>query len=255
MRASLLIAGTFLMLATTVPASHAGCCTGDPSALDLDPTVEPLRLTRDGTYDELVLTWESGSSAYRVWQGDLDGLFLTSTLNDEVVVRVSSAWARLPSPDGNAYYLVTTDCFGLYCTRGRDSSGGERAAPGCEILERGELYPDSALCLGLGNGVVRTGAEYDALAACFFPGTAPDPPDAGEALVWATDYSNAACGTCLEFPCARRYGEQLIVETAGTPWGECDAVHFGGAWARVPDAQTISILEEMPPVADYQPCP
>jgi len=76
-----------------------------------------------------------------------------------------------------------------------------------------------------------------------------------QALVWATDYSNAACGTCLEFPCARRFGDQLIVETAGAPWGDCDAIHYGGAWARVPDAPTIAILEEMPPIPVYQPCP
>ncbi len=255
MRASLLLAGTLVVLALTIPASRAGCCIGDPSALDRDPIAEPLRVARDDTNDELVLTWESGSTGYRVWQGDLDGLFATGTLNDEVVEQTSSAEARLPTPGGNAYFLVTTDCFVLHCTRGRDSNGAERATPGCEILERGEIYAGSATCLGPGNGVVRTGAEYDAFASCFLPGSAPDPPGSDEALVWAIDYSNAACGTCLEFPCTRRVGEQLIVEKAGAPWGDCDAIHHGGAWARVAHAPVITFSEEMPPIPEYQPCP
>ena len=226
MRASLLLAGTLVVLSASLPASRAGCCIGDPSALDLDPYAEPLRVIRDDASDELALTWESGSAGYRVWLGDLGGLFATRTLNDEVIEHVPFAEVRLPTPGGNVYFLVTTDCYALHCTRGRDSSG-----------------------------VVRTSAEYDAFASCFFPGSAPDPPGPDEALVWATDYSNAACGTCLEFPCARRVGDQLIVETAGAPWGDCDAVHHGGAWARVPDAPTIAILEEMPPIPVYQPCP
>ena len=255
MRAWLLLAGTMFVLAVAIPASRAGCCIGDPSALDRDPTAEPLRVARDGTIDELVLTWEAGSTGYRVWQGDLDGLFATGTLNDEVVEQASFAEARFPTPGGNAYFLVTTDCFGLHCTRGRDSSGVERATPGCEILERGEVYASSATCLGPGNGVVRTSAEYNAFASCFFPGSAPDPPEPDEALVWATDYSNAACGTCLEFLCARRDGDLLTVEKAGAPWGDCDAIHHGGAWARVSDAPGITFLEEMPPIPEYRPCP
>ncbi len=254
-RASLLLASTLVALIATIPASRAGCCSGDPSALDLDPDVEPLRVARDDATDELVLTWESGSAGYRVWEGYLDGLQATGALNDEVVALVSSPLAQLPSPVGNAYFLVTTDCFDLHCTRGRDSSGTERATPGCEILERGELFSGTALCLGPGNGVARTGAEYDAFAACFNPGAAPDPPGPGEALVWATDHSNAACGTCLEFPCARRVDDVLTVEKAGAPWGDCDAIHDGGAWARVVDAPMITFQAEMPPIPEYQPCP
>jgi hypothetical protein len=195
------------------------------------------------------------SGDFRVWQGDLDGLWATGALNDEIVARVSTPQARLHSPAGNAYFIVTTDCFELHCTRGRDSNGAERATPGCEILERGEFGDATAFCLGFGNGVVRTPPEYDAFAACFNPGTAPDPPGAGEALVWATDYSSAACGTCLEFPCARRFGDELLADTAGAPWGDCDAEHAGGAWARVVDAPTITILEEIPPIPNYHPCP
>jgi hypothetical protein len=242
-----------LALAASAP-SRAGCCLGDPSALDLDPAVEPLRVTRDDATAELVLTWEAAAGGFRLWEGDLDGLWATNTLNDAIVARPSAPTARRAVPAGNAYHLVTTDCFGLHCTRGRDSRGAERATPGCEILERGTIHAATALCLGPGNGVVRTPAEHAAFAACFAPGPAPDPPAAGEALVWATDHSNAACGTCLEFPCTRRFVGELIVETAGTPWGDCDAIHDGGAWARVADAPTITILEEMPPVPAYAPC-
>jgi hypothetical protein len=255
MRVLTLLVGGLLILTANLPAARAGCCLGDPSAVDLDPDVEPLRIAIDEATDELVLTWEAGSASYRVWQGDLDDLRVSGALNDAVVARVPSPGARAPRPVRDAYFLVTADCFGLHCTRGRDSSGRERATPGCEILERGELYSDSALCLGSGNGVVRTEAEYEAFANCFPPDTAPDPPGPDEALVWATDHSNAACGTCLEFPCTRRFDDELIVETAGTPWGDCDAVHDGGAWARVANAPTIIILEEMPPTPEYQPCP
>ena len=255
MRASPFLAGTLLALAVITPSTRAGCCFGDPSALDLDPTAEPMRVARDDGTDELVLTWEPGSAGYRVWQGDLAGLQATGALNDEIVARASSAHVRLPSPAGDVYYLVSADCFDLHCSRGRDSSGAERITPDCEILERGGADANTATCLGPGSGVVRSAAEYGAFAACFFPGAAPGPPSSGEALVWVTDYSNAACGTCLEFPCARRIDDELVVETAGAPWGDCDAVHHGGAWARVPDAPTITIVGEMPPIPDYQPCP
>jgi hypothetical protein len=255
MRASLLLAGTLVTLAAIHPTTPAGCCGGDPSALDLDPMVEPLRVARDGETGDLDLTWEDKSAGYRVWQGDLHELRTTGELNDSVVARVSLAHVRLLEPVGGAYFLVSTDCFDLHCTRGRDSRGVERITPGCDLLERGELYSSTARCLGPGNGVVRTGTEYTDFASCFFPGSAPDPPASGEALVWATDYSDAACGTCLEFPCARRIGDVLQAETAGAPWGDCDAIHDGGAWARVVDAPTITILEEMPPIPEYHPCP
>jgi len=249
------LSGFLLASALAVTGARAGCCIGDPSAIDLHPSVEPLRIARNALSAELVLAWESVSTGYRVWEGNLDLLRDTAALNDEVVARVSSPQARLPVPAGNAYWLVSSDCFGLHCSRGRDSTGTERATPGCEILERGALDGDTAICLGQGQGVVRTVPDYTAFATCFLPGPAPDPPEPGEALVWATDHSNAACGTCLEFPCARRFGNDLIVETAGAPWGDCDAIHDGGAWARVADAPTIVILEEMPPIPDYRPCP
>jgi len=251
----MLLFGVLLALASVVTSARAGCCTGDPSALDLHLNSEPLRIARDDLSAEIVLTWESVGTGYRVWEGELDLLRVTGALNDAIVVRVATPQARLPVPAGNAYWLVSSDCFGLHCSRGRGSTGAERATPGCEVLERGALDDGTAICLGPGQGVVRTATEYAAFAACFLPGAAPNPPRSGEALVWATDHSNAACGTCLEFPCARRFGNELIVETAGAPWGDCDAIHDGGAWARVADAPTIVILEEMPPIPDYRPCP
>ena len=66
---SLLLAGTLAVLSAFLPASRASCCIGDPSAVDLDPDVEPLRVIRDDARDELVLTWESRSTGYRVWLG------------------------------------------------------------------------------------------------------------------------------------------------------------------------------------------
>lgn len=255
MRASHVVVGALLLFMPLLPASRAGCCYGDPSAVDLDPSAEPLRLARSDADDSLVLTWESTSTGYRVWQGDATHLHATGRFDDEIILRVSTAETQLPVPPGNVYFIVTSDCFDLHCTRGRDSDGVERATPGCEILERGDVYADAAMCLGPGNGIVRTDAEYLAFASCFFSGGAPDPPGTNEALVWATDYSNAACGTCLEFPCTRRFDDELIVETAGAPWGDCDAIHYGGTWARVPDAPVIVILEEMPPIPAYQPCP
>ena len=66
-RGSWLLAGTLVVLSAFLPTSRAGCCLGDPSAVDLDPDVEPLRVIRDDASDELVLTWESGSTGYRVW--------------------------------------------------------------------------------------------------------------------------------------------------------------------------------------------
>jgi hypothetical protein len=255
MRASLLLVATFAVVAAVCPAARAGCCYGDPSALDLDPDAEPLRIARDEATGELVLTWESGSNGSRVWQGDLDILRAAGELNDGVVGRVSLPQAWLPLPAESAYFIVSSDCFDLHCSRGRDSSGAERPTPGCEILERSWIDASAARCLWPENGVVRTATEYDDFASCFFPGSAPAPPGPGEALVWATDYSDAACGTCLEFSRAIRVDDELIAETAGAPWGDCDAIHDGGAWARVPDAPTITILEEMPPIPDYHPCP
>lgn len=246
------LAAALLLAATS--AARAGCCLADPSALDLDPAATPLLLTHDRPAGELALSWESIRSSSRAWQGDLDLLWAENALNDEPVEELAGAELRLPVPAGNAYFLATASCDGLSCSRGRDSAGAERGDPACAILERGELYPDAAACLGVSQGVIRDVPEYEAFAACFSGGTEPAPPAAGEALVWKTDHASSACGTCLEFACADLAGDDLVARPRGLPWGDCDAIHHGGAWARVPDVARIVILEEMPPTPDYGPC-
>ena len=107
------------------------------------------------------------------------------------------------------------------------------------------MSPSTAACWSptADGGVIRTAAEYASFAACHLPGDPmlPAPLGPGEVIVWATDYSSAACATCLEVRCARWDGADLVAETAGAPWGDCDAIHHGGAWARVPEAVTIRI--------------
>ena len=247
-------AAALLAAALAAQQALAGCCTAEPSALDLDPTAAPLLVAHDRPAAELVLSWESSRHDSVAWQGDLDRLWAESLLNDEPAGDTPGAELRLPLPAENTYFLVTASCNGLACPRGRDSGGAERQAPGCEILVRGDIDYSAASCLGVDQGVIRDALEYDAFAACFTPGWEPPPPGAGEALVWKTDYANAACGTCLEFTCAERAGDELILRPLGLPWGDCDAIHHGGAWALVPDAPSILFLEQMPPAPDYSPC-
>jgi hypothetical protein len=214
-----------------------------------------LLVARDDAAGDLVLAWESPRNAdTQVWQGDLDALWIDSWLNDLVVAEVAESEWRLPQPTRNSYFLLSGSCNGLVCTRGRDDAGNERGIPGCEIFERGEIYADAARCLVGGEGIVRDAAEYDLLAACF-TGDPPPRPGPGVALVWATDHSNAACGTCLEFTCAQQLGgANLEVRRLGRPWGDCDAIHDGGAWALVPAAPIITLVEEMPPFPEYGLC-
>ncbi len=253
MKTRLVLAAALLLTAAPI-VTRAGCCLADPSAMDVDPTATPLTVAHDEPAVELVVAWEAHRSDTRLYQGDLDALWATDRLNDQPAGDTPDAALRIAMPTGNAYFLVSGSCDGLHCTRGRDAAGNERGTPGCEILERGEMYPDVARCLGVGQGVIRDAAEYELFAACYSPGTAPDPPTATEALVWVTDYASSACGTCLEFPCARLFGNELVVERKGQPWGDCDAIHDGGAWARVPAVDVITILEEMPPFPEYAPC-
>ena len=161
-----------------------------------------------------------------------------------------------PSPERNAYFIVSADCFGLHCTRGRDSNGTERHHTGLRDPRAGRTLHRQCALPGVGQ---RRRADRSRvrdlrrlLPSRHGPPSGPDPRKR-----WSGPRTTRTPlgGTCLEFPCTRRFDDELIVETAGTPWGDCDAIHDGGAWARVANAPTIIILEEMPPTPEYHPCP
>ncbi|MEM7248192.1 MAG: thrombospondin type 3 repeat-containing protein [Acidobacteriota bacterium] len=100
----------------------------EPSAVDLDPLVEPLRVVRVGA-SQLSLTWSTVEvESYDLHRGDLDNLRLGSPDHqrfghcglDETttVIDLESEAAR--------YYLVTGRIGHLESAIGRDSSGSER---------------------------------------------------------------------------------------------------------------------------------
>ncbi len=235
----------------------ARCCTADPSARDLRPAARPLTVTRLRLTGQVDLTWEAVSAEYRVFQGDLDRLHAERRLNDAEVATGAIASARLGEPAGNAYWLVSSRCHPLKCTRGRDSFGREREIPGCTTVEGGWLGFAEATCLlRTGpDGVVRTAAEHAAFAACFDdPSTAP-PLVSGMAIAWAADQAPAACSTCLEFSCVQVTADAVVLRFAGEPVGDCDALHAGGPWAHVPLRPSISFQPEDPSVPQPASCP
>jgi hypothetical protein len=102
----------------------------EPSALDLRPADEPLRISRDGL-GTLRLTWQdTGAPSY-----DLQGGFL-SRVEEGARLRwacdLPTADASLAEEAGDHFYLVVARHGSLESSGGRDSSGVERSlGAGC----------------------------------------------------------------------------------------------------------------------------
>ena len=98
----------------------------EPSALDLAPAVEPLRIARDDAARELVLSWEElgVDSAYAVYRGEIGAFY---THGDIGACDLSAPAVRLPLEPGDQYFIaVGVNCAGEESSTGRDSAGAER---------------------------------------------------------------------------------------------------------------------------------
>ena len=105
----------------------------EPSALDLDPLVEPLRVAKD-VGSSLRLSWEAGGDG-SVYAGTID-LLAASGLYDHHAIglcAVTGSTATLMPVASREYYVVVRACGATESSYGRDSLGTERpaGAPRC----------------------------------------------------------------------------------------------------------------------------
>jgi len=104
----------------------------EPSALDLDPSAAPLRVTKASGVSFLHLEWQGTSShGYDVFRGTIPA---TQTMAARAVPYDHDAsWACnvadpeivTPEVPGNTYFLLATHCPGEVVSLGRDSLGRE----------------------------------------------------------------------------------------------------------------------------------
>jgi hypothetical protein len=101
----------------------------EPSARDLDPTVEPLRVSRDGRRS-LHLSWQDlPPDPYAVHQGTIASLWVDRRYDHAPVdptCGVTIPEADVDFPTGNVYFLVTCDCGAGPGSFGRNSFHAER---------------------------------------------------------------------------------------------------------------------------------
>ena len=102
----------------------------EPSALDLRPGAEPLRIARRGA--GLELTWEDvAAPAYEVLTGLLSAwrAGAPAPVHERLACDLSTPRATLsPAPAADAYFLVASSCGASTSSAGRSSSGAERPA-------------------------------------------------------------------------------------------------------------------------------
>ncbi len=115
-----------LLLLTALPAPAILAQCAEPSALDVDPGVEPLRVEKSGRRD-LRVSWETVlASGYRLHRGRLDRLVANRTYDHRVVAESTPAEATIEKGSRSWYFLVNSDCRASDSGVGRDSDGTER---------------------------------------------------------------------------------------------------------------------------------
>ena len=120
-----------LGLSCALAASALAQCD-EPSALDVRPTAEPLRVTKSAG-GGLVLAWEDvGATGYHVNRGHLDVLWDEQRYDHVTFMQPVTADIDVPLPAGNRYFLVSGDCADP--SVGRDSDGDERPRSGLARL-------------------------------------------------------------------------------------------------------------------------
>jgi hypothetical protein len=115
----------------SVVAGHAD----EPSALDVEPRAEPLRVHRDGDTTARFTWAEAAGNGYALYGGSLDDLWQTRrlTVGDFAACGVGAPTWTGEVPTGNTFFLVTSGCEFGDASLGRDSAGTPRppSTPRC----------------------------------------------------------------------------------------------------------------------------
>jgi len=105
------------------------CDPAEPSAVDMRPGAQPLRVRRDGPF--LDVTWERTQGTYVLYEGTLPAL--GAGVHDHVPIACDlvEPGATLALPAADVYYLASARDEGLESSTGRDSERRERPRGGC----------------------------------------------------------------------------------------------------------------------------
>ena len=124
-----------LAAALLAPAALAQC--PEPSALDMDPAAEPLRVEK-AAGGNLRISWEAVTAdTVRLHRGDLGRLHATGSYDHRVVAESPDGEVEIEPPDGPLYFVVNSDCRAGDSGVGRDSSGTERPYGGLVLVTIG----------------------------------------------------------------------------------------------------------------------
>jgi hypothetical protein len=112
-----------LCAALSAPAAHSQCA--EPSALDVSPGSEPLRVQKTGR--DLRISWEPVmADGFRLQRGRLDRLFANATYNHRVIEETTETESTRDDFIGDWYFLVNSTCRAGDSGVGRDSGMVER---------------------------------------------------------------------------------------------------------------------------------
>ena len=107
-------------------------CGEEPSALDLNPTAPPLRVSKFADVPGwLELTWEADGveSDHELTRGSLAGLHAGYDHRGFGACRLPSGWLAVPPPREDSYFLIIGRCGEVRASPGRDSFGVDRPQP------------------------------------------------------------------------------------------------------------------------------
>ena len=99
----------------------------DPSALDLRPSAQPLRVMRAATPGLLALTWEDTRAAfYHVYGGGIADLRPARPVPSSLACGLTMPYVEVDEQTSDTWFVVTAGCGLVESSYGRDALGRER---------------------------------------------------------------------------------------------------------------------------------